>query len=236
MDVVSEGCAPFRLALGTYVLGALHPSERAEVRAHLDGCSACREELTLLAAVPPALARLSERQAAALAREDAPHAPSETLLQRIGTELVRRRRRLQWRRRLAGGLAVAVAAAGIAAGVALGARGTPSTPGPGAVAAHLQATDPGTGVSATADVFTRSWGSSIHLTVSGVPGGDQCELVAVGSDGTSQVAGTWNVGYSGAVDIWGDAGMRPDQMTRLEVETTGGQALVSLPMSPRATA
>jgi len=48
-----------REQLGAYALGALEPRERAEVDAHLRECTACREELSGLAALPGLLARVS---------------------------------------------------------------------------------------------------------------------------------------------------------------------------------
>lgn len=48
MERMSEPDAALT-SLGAYVLGALSPTERAEVGEHLRGCSGCREELAGLA-------------------------------------------------------------------------------------------------------------------------------------------------------------------------------------------
>ncbi len=229
MDRMNEGCEPVRLALGAYVLGALDPEERERVRTHLQGCASCREELAALAVLPQALSRLGPEQAIAAD----PGAGSEGLLPRITAELVHRRRRLRLRQRLAAGLAVVVAGGGVTAGLLLAGR-VATTPTPAAVA-HLSGSDPSTGVTATADVYTENWGSSIHLQVSGVPSGDQCELVTVGQSGDQEVAGTWGVGYTGTVNIWGDSGLSPGQLSWLRIETTAGGILVSLPMSATAS-
>ena len=40
-------CRTFRESLGIYVVGAIEPSERAAVDAHLSQCPECREELAV---------------------------------------------------------------------------------------------------------------------------------------------------------------------------------------------
>ena len=60
-------CAEARISLGVYVLGAIEPSERALVDAHVATCRDCRDELAGLAGLPALLARVSVEEAAALA-------------------------------------------------------------------------------------------------------------------------------------------------------------------------
>lgn len=223
MDAVTVSCGTVRRALGAHALRALEPGEREEVEAHLVGCPTCREELAALTATAQALGHLAATDALAAGEE----AGRRGLLGRALAELARRRRRR--RRRLAGvGVALVLAAAGGAAGITLAIR--PAAPQAVAATAHLSGTDPHSGVTAEADIFAKSWGSSIHMTISGVSPGERCELVAVSRDGSQEVAGGWHVDYSGAAVIDGATGMPPAQLASLRVVTRHGAMLITLTM------
>jgi predicted anti-sigma-YlaC factor YlaD len=220
---MSPTCDGVRLSLGAYALGALEPGEREEVRAHLDGCPACREELAGLATTATALQHLAAGDTLVAAEEHG----ERGLLGRTLAELRRRRRRL--RLRLAAvGVAMVVAAAGAAAGVTLLSR--PGPPAAIPAAAHLAGANPFSGVVASADVYAESWGSSIHVTISGVSVGERCQLVAVSRDGSEEVAGSWHVGYGGKAQVDGATGMAPGQLASLRVITTRGAMLIALTM------
>jgi anti-sigma factor RsiW len=227
MEPLSGTCGAVRLSLGAHALGALPPGDEAMVRGHLSGCAACRAELAGIAGIPALLGRLDEAEVAAIDGVAAAEAAGSGIAERVRVELARRRRRARLRLRVAaglGGLAVAASAAAIATVVA-----TRVPPSVSVVAAdHMAGSDPATGVAATADVYAEDWGSSIHLVLSGVPTGDRCVLMAVAQDGSRQVAGTWEVGYTGKVDVDGAAGMHPGQLTSLEVVTSTGTVLVTL--------
>jgi hypothetical protein len=246
LETVNDGCGERRTALGAYVLGALEPAECAGIEAHLAGCAGCREELAVLVRLPAMLGRLSLEEALAAgagaaagaprgvrvnpgATDGAPAAASRpSLLERTIAELARRRRRqrLRWRTGVATG-AVAVVALAAAVGVLIVTRPAPTAPAVAAFA-HLSGADQSTGVRASAELYTEAWGTSIRLDVSGVTPGDQCELVAVGQDGSQQVAGTWTVGYTGGVVIDGTTGISPSQLSSLQIVTLSGSELVSL--------
>jgi hypothetical protein len=236
---MNDPCGERRIALGAYVLGALEPVESAGIEAHLAGCAGCREELAGLVGLPALLGHLSQEEAvAAGARAGAgagagvrvgPAAGSRpSLLERTIAELGRRRRRqrLRWRVGVATGAAAAVAMAA-AVGVLVVTRPAPSGPAVAAVA-QLSGADQSTGVRASAELYAEAWGTSIHLDVSGVTPGDQCELVAIGQDGSQQVAGTWKVGYTGGVEIDGATGISPSQLSSLQIVTTTGSELLTL--------
>ena len=53
--MMSEPCRDMRGALGAAALGNLEPAEEVALRAHLDGCAACRAELRALTSVARAL-------------------------------------------------------------------------------------------------------------------------------------------------------------------------------------
>ncbi|MGD0447775.1 MAG: zf-HC2 domain-containing protein [Candidatus Dormibacteria bacterium] len=245
---MNDGCGERRIALGAYVLGALRPDESDEIEAHLAGCAGCREELAGLVGLPAVLGRMSREEAVAAgsaagagAGAVAVPAPGPglrvgstagsrpTLVERTIAELgrLRRRQRLRWRIGAAAGGAAVIALAA-AVGVLVVTRPVPAAPAIAAVA-RLTGVDPSTGVSASAQLYAEAWGTSIHLDVSGVTPGDQCELVAIGRDGSQQVAGTWKVGYTGGVDIDGATGISPGQLSSLQIVTTSGSELVALP-------
>jgi hypothetical protein len=234
---MNDGCGERRIALGAYVLGALEPAERAGIEAHLAGCAGCREELAGLVGMPAVLGRLSQAEAVAASagagagagagvRVSSPAAGSRpSLLERTIAELGRRRRRqrLRWRVGVATGAAAVVAMAA-AVGVLVVTRPAPAAP----AVAQFSGADPSTGVRASAELYAETWGTSIHLDVSGVTPGDQCELVAIGQNGSQQVAGTWKVGYTGGVQIDGATGISPGQLSSLQIVTTSGSELVAL--------
>jgi len=243
METMSDACGEWRIALGAYVVGALEAEERDAVEDHLAGCAGCREELTMLATVPAALSRLrgspgfnaesvlatEERSASARPMGGAVTRPGgakvrPSLLERTVAELARRRRSrlLRWRLAL-GSAAVMVGALGTTVGI-LAVNQAPTT----VVAARMSGADSSTGVSADAALVAEDWGTSIQLDIKGVTPGDQCELVAVTSNGSQQVAGTWRVGYTGAVTLDGATGLSPRQISELRVVTTSGVELVDL--------
>jgi hypothetical protein len=226
---MNDSHAERRIALGAYVVGALHPAERADVEEHLARCAACREELGHLSPITATLGHLSEADALAAGggpARPAPQAPH--LLDRTLAELARRRRsaRLRLQAAFAGG-AVAVVALGAAVGLLVVTRPAPSAAAVLA-SARLSGSDASTGVTASADLYAEAWGTSIHLDISGVTPGESCELVAVSRDGSQQVAGTWTVGYTGGVDLDGATGISPSQLSSLEIVTTSGTELVAL--------
>ncbi len=223
---MNDACGERRIALGAYAVGALEAAERDQIEDHLAQCAGCREELSALVQLTPVLGKLSLEEAAA-ARPPLPDGSRGSLVERTLAELARRRRaaRRRWQVAMAGGVA-AVAALGVAVAVLVATR--PATAPAVVAAAHLSGSDAGTGVSASAQLYVESWGTWIHLDVSGVAPGDQCELVAVGRDGSEQVAGTWRVGYTGGVDLNGSTGIGAGQIASLKVVTTSGSDLVNL--------
>jgi len=238
MAAVSDPCEGVRIALGAYLLEALDPAEAVEVRSHLAGCAACRDELALLAPLPGVLSRLGARGSLAMPAPAAPPpVPSAPpgLLERTVAEIGRRRRSLRLRLRIAAGFgALTLAGAGVAAGFLI--AGHVNAPPPAQVAAvHASGTNPANGVRVTADVFREDWGSSIHLTVSGVKPGDDCQLWAVGRSGAQQELGSWRVGYEGWATVDGATDMPAAQISTLKVVTSSGSNLMTLALPSAAS-
>jgi anti-sigma factor RsiW len=169
-----------REQLGWYALGHGTPEERAGVRAHLDGCAACRAELAELAPLPAWLDRVDPDR---LDEQPAPPAGlGDAVLARIAAEGPRARSRRPGRRMLAAAAAVGVAAAGFGAGWLARPVPDPLPLEPVAVQA-----DPG--IRATADVVPHTWGLEVKLTGEGFTAGAVYRVVVTAEDGTAVSAG-----------------------------------------------
>jgi anti-sigma factor RsiW len=96
-----------RASLGAYVLGHLDPAEATAIRAHLDGCSACRADAAALAPVADMLALVDPERVGAPAEPGPPVDLLDQVLGRIERERDETRRR---RRRSVGAMVAGVAA------------------------------------------------------------------------------------------------------------------------------
>lgn len=155
-----------RESLGAFVLDHLDPTETARVRAHLDGCAACRAEYEALAPLaialrdvdPDSLEESLEPSALLGARIEAD----------IETERTRRRRRTAVQRALLATAASVILILTFVAGGRLGSDDAPS-PAPLEAVAVSSAVD---GVIADADLVDHTWGLEIKLNVTGLEGGE----------------------------------------------------------------
>ncbi|MEU7059035.1 sigma-70 family RNA polymerase sigma factor [Streptomyces sp. NPDC046197] len=96
----------------------------------------------------------------------------------------------------------------------------------------FSATDQASGVSATVATAPVPWGSEVRLKVSGISAGMHCKLVAVGLEGSQDVAATWLAGNgTDSVPIPGAFSRSVDMIARFNVETDTGQPLLSVPTS-----
>jgi anti-sigma factor RsiW len=166
-----------REQLGWYALGHGTPEERAGVRAHLDGCAACRAELAELTPLTRWLDRVDADRL-----DDQPAPPpglGDAVLARIAAE---RPRRASSRRALAAAAVVGVAAAGF--GIGWLAR-----PVPDPLPLEPVAVQAGPGIEATADVVPHTWGLEVRLTGEGFTAGAVYRVVVTDEDGTAVPAG-----------------------------------------------
>lgn len=169
-----------REQLGWYALGHGTPEERAGVRAHLDGCAACRGELAELTPLAAWLERVDPDR---LDEQPAPPAGlGGAVLARIAVEEPRTRSRGPGLRVLAATAVVGVAAAGFGAGWL--ARPVPDPEPLEPVAVQVDA-----GVRATADVVPHTWGLEVKLTGEGFTAGAVYRVVVTTEDGTAVPAG-----------------------------------------------
>ncbi len=175
--------------IGAHVLDGLDPAQDLRLRAHLDGCAACRAEVAELAPLADAL-RLVDPQALG-----SPASPPATLgprlVERVAAERVLRDR---GRRRDRAARALGVAAAAVLL-VGTTAAVVTSRDEPPAVAAAvpteavaLQARQPGVGVS-SAVLVPHTWGVELTVVMTGLTPGERYRGVALARDGARLPAG-----------------------------------------------
>jgi hypothetical protein len=201
------------VGLGAYVLDALEPDEADGVRRHLSGCLTCQQELSSLSdtvawlslLLPGELEQLEERQQTADRRP-------------------RRRRRV---------LALVVAA-GIAASVLAGAVATEDRTPP-SNSALVHAVDPATHVRAAVTISEQVSGTRLDLSLSGAYPHGWCSLEVHSRDGRSETAATWLAGADGSAAVVGTTAIAPDELSELDVVTSTGEVLVSIPVTSAGT-
>jgi anti-sigma factor RsiW len=179
-----DPCRDLRGALGAAALGGGDPADDIALRAHLDGCAACRAELRELTLVARALA------ATPLAAVDAaPAEPSGALGSRVLERLARERgavRSRRARRTLVGAGAFASLAAVVIAAVLVVGSGN----GPAGTRVVLL----GVGserATATATLRSKPAGTEVDMKVTGLHSGDYYWLWVTDEGGRRLPAGTF---------------------------------------------
>jgi anti-sigma factor RsiW len=205
---MSQACADWRGDIGAYIVGALSAAAGAKVRRHLENCAACRADYQDLVPVRDLLDRAAPP--GAVSRDDLPA--------RLPLEPLRRPRHRSRRHWLA---AAATAAAATAAAVAVI-----------VITAHpadrvFRAFDRASGAHAQVELHATPSGTQIDLTISGLPAGERCILVAVSPAG-ADVAGTWNATYDGAAHVEGTSAIPISQLTALQIESPAHHLLLSI--------
>jgi hypothetical protein len=96
----------------------------------------------------------------------------------------------------------------------------------------LQTTDPTTRATLTARITPAGNWTRLGVSVTGVPPGTTCRIVAVSRDGTQEIAGNWVVvaAAPGAspVEVDGSTAIAPDQLETIEIIDGTGKHLVGL--------
>ncbi|MEQ4205534.1 zf-HC2 domain-containing protein [Actinopolymorpha sp. B9G3] len=232
--------------LGAYALGVDDPERRA-IERHLASCAHCRAELSDLAEVAAMLATARSAGIVDAEVSDAEVGDAgvidmsqeseavDDLLDRILAAIATERtdqaakvRGVRWRRRrVALGIAAAVALGGSVVGVAV-ARGELLTPDHTPLVAGSSAY----GVTATTSVRDEPWGTRIDMTLHGLPPLTSCRLVAKAHDGRTETVASWRVTYDDGLDVEGMSEFRAAELAELQVIDTAGRRLVTVAATP----
>ncbi|MCX5233286.1 zf-HC2 domain-containing protein [Streptomyces sp. NBC_00233] len=245
--------------VAAYVLGILGPAETEAFEGHLLTCPDCTHEAVQLGEIAQRLEILAtpvDAPAAAgrgigqhsvagiptLAERQVPLGtltPGPELLERTIAATAVELRTIRRRRFIL----VAAAAAAIIAGPILALnvpdQDVPTTAAPmvpAMIGQQHTAHNPVTGVTATAALQPKAWGTAITLRLSGVKGPQACQLLAVGTDGGARPVGDWTVpapgyGVPGKPDpltLSASTDLPPNQLDHLEIRSTAGHTLATI--------
>jgi hypothetical protein len=193
-------CEEISLSLGAYVLGALEPEERRQVREHVSGCPACAVELAELERLPAVLDRVRLEDL-----QDGPVTPSPDFFDRVASAAAAEDRRVR-RRWLLVAAALAVLFLG-GAGAALWVNRDITQ------SASVQAGDVHVTVRTQPD--DSGDGTIFDVTASGLEPQSLCRLVVVDDDGGQHTAGSWMVDYEGQASYEGWSDVPPSEVDDL---------------------
>jgi Putative zinc-finger len=223
-------CHTFRELLGVYVVGAIEPSERSLLDAHLNQCYGCREELAGLAVLPALLHRIPVDEAEEIARSDQAglelNDPAPQVLGGLLAEVGARRRKRRARTVFAVAAAVIVAVGGGAVvSAATGSAGHQQI----AASRFEQASAVRGPLSATVRYDGSHLGTAMWVRVRGVPEWTLCKFWVTTADGQSELVGGWLVG-SGGDGLWYQtwSTVHPANVTGF-VLTAAGKVLLRIP-------
>ena len=207
-----------RLALGSYLVGALSHAERAAFETHLRDCRACRDELHELSVLPGFLGRLTPEQVMGGFA-----APPESLLTGLlararVVETVGHRRLRRWQG--------AAAALSLAAAVLVGILVVPRASAPG-TSYQLQSALASAPSSGEVTLVTKPWGTQLVLEMKNLPAGTVCVAVVTGERGRSEVVGTWGATATHAAFVTLATDIATGQLRTITVKTTEGTPLLN---------
>ena len=217
-------------ALGAYALGALEEPEAGVVTAHLAQCAECRAQLAELTALRDLLGEIPPEAFLEGPPQDADLLLPRTL-RRLNEEKAAGRRKRTFTISVA---AAAVAVLALGGGVLIG-RGTENPAQPTTVAAATPPPVPGTrqlsGTDGTAHlaatvVPAQGW-VWVHVSVSGIPAGQKCQLIVVSKTGQTEVAGSWLVPAKPTTSLDGSALIAPQDVASVRVQNLAGHTFVS---------
>jgi predicted anti-sigma-YlaC factor YlaD len=181
--VTTDPCRDWRGALGAAALGRIDPAEELALRAHLDGCAGCRDELRDLTAVARALDAVPVENVVSAPAEP-PSALGGRVLARVAEERDARRTRRVRRYAAAATAFTAAAAAVIALVLVLGGGG--SSPGTRVVLVSTL------GATGSATLHSDSLGTEVEMQVAGLRPGHYYWAWITGDDGRRIPAGTFS--------------------------------------------
>lgn len=206
--------------LGAYVLGGLDPADLTLFEAHLQNCGACRKELAELEKVPMLLDSLPVPDAVALtAVPGGSDVPDTSVPARLLDELARRRGTLRRRwAALAGALAAACLAVGLAAGPLLARPPQPD-------ATYSVAS--GGGLQVNIDMARKTWGTELAVSGSSLPAEGTLSLWVRDRAGGEDRACAWTATPSGKVKVTGATPLQLGSISSVELRD-GAQRSVAV--------
>lgn len=214
--------------LGAYVLDLLDPDEVEQVRWHLARCVPCRTEHGRLRRTRELLARIPSAWLATGPPAEGSRALAGALRSiraRGGNPEAPRRRVLA----LAAGL-LAVFSGFVGYRIKPAAAPPPPPPSPSISALMIATgTDSRTRVTMTASVIPAMDWVRVRVSVTGIPAGQDCRLVVVRHDGTSEIAGGWTTSRRGETEatvLDGSAAIPVEQVAAVAVQNTAGTTFV----------
>jgi hypothetical protein len=193
----SNSCREWRVSLGAYALDQLDEEERAAVDSHLEGCPECREELASLTSVAQTLQKGDPTRIMGPAPTPPPQL-GKKIEALIGAEQIDSRKKQRRRRFQLGFAGIATAAAVAVLAIAILPAGGNGESGEGPEQRiSFNGGDLPTGVKIDAMLQPHSFGTEIHMYVTGVRSGTLCRVFLRGPDGRRYPAGSFRY-------RWGD--------------------------------
>jgi hypothetical protein len=193
----SNSCREWRVSLGAYALDQLDDEERAAIDSHLEGCPECRAELASLSSVAQTLQKGDPTRIMGPAPTPPPHL-GKKIEALIGAEQADARKKQRRRRFQFGFAGLATAAAAVALAIAIlpgGGSGNGGGEGPKQRISFSRQLPPGVKIDAM--LQPHSFGTEIHMYVTGVRSGTLCRVFLRGPDGRRYPAGSFRY-------RWGD--------------------------------
>jgi anti-sigma factor RsiW len=204
-------CSDATVALGAYVLGALEPDERQQVEEHVRACPACAAELAEFRSLPGLLDRVRPEDLVPVPVAPSPDLFARTAAAAARTEQPRRLRSRTW----------ALVAAAVLAVLGIGVGITVWATGPGERTASATAGP----VSVTVTAGPAEEGSALEVTVAGLRPRENCQIVAVDSDGHRYDGGSWPASEAGDGTWTGWADVDAGALVGVVVLGDGGREL-----------
>ncbi|MET4592480.1 zf-HC2 domain-containing protein [Arthrobacter sp. 754] len=212
--------------LGAYVLGGLDAADQRRFEEHLQECAECQEELAGLERLPALLDALPVPDAVALTGNGRPAAALEPAgsvpLAALG-ELAARRREVRSRwTALAGAVAAACLALGLAAGPML-------TRAPQPDASYSVQAD--NGLRFSVDLARKTWGTELAVNGSSMPLDGTYSLWVRDRDGGEDRACAWTATPSGRVRVTGATPVQLASIASVELrdEAQKAVAVITVP-------
>ncbi|EAQ00793.1 hypothetical protein JNB_11479 [Janibacter sp. HTCC2649] len=225
---------------GSYVLGALSPTERLEFERHLASCAECSQSVRELAGIPGLLAQVDLSD---IEDGSVPPVPATLLPSLVSEVRSAERRRSVW----VGAIAASVAAvAGGALAVATGLGGgeqplvaSAATPTVSATstASKLHMESVGSSpISADVALAGVAWGTRLEMTCSYGEGEDDYEaihgwvygLFVQTRDGRFEQVATWKGLPGRTMNLQAATAAQREDIQRVEVRTSGGVVVLRL--------